>query len=331
VIEMSIAAGGAGALINALASKKTAATVAGLNNTVSGLNNLNEAGGLQTLNSVINAAGQASLVMAPIQSALAQIQSQTTQAGIGLMNQMFEALQSPAGQATIVAVSGMFTTVIENASTLVNLINVTTNFFNALPGFTKIMEDLQGSTNLAEAAAKNFSTSLLTEFGKALDDGVITMEEKAMLLPKALEGIGLDITNEYLKIGEEMASGQSTLLEGVKDVFTALKDALWKNIVESALATQNKTLDSLTVNLDEAAEVVKIKIEIKMWEIFEKILSVMQATLTDEEMARIDALNARLKELTTTAGDAATAFQEAQDDLQGWIAKMEGNDGTGGQ
>ena len=139
--------GGAAALITALNSAKTVKSTANLTKTVKGINEAQENGALDQINSIFSNLTSAGPLMGVVQYIFGQIAAGTADETINLFKELMELLQSEEGKAAIKNFTDMLNTILLLSAKVVGVVNDINASESQFSNFVKRIGDLVNFIN----------------------------------------------------------------------------------------------------------------------------------------------------------------------------------------
>ena len=215
------------ALGTLLSSANSVKSTKNLVDIIHGVNQAQASGAIQEVQNVITSLGNASILMAPFKTVLAELQSSTVETTINLMTNLFKAMESPAGQVAIEGLSMLFNTIISNASSIVLVVDAIANFLLKIPVIATTFDLVADAIEATNERMKTLTATFIDELKKAMDDGTLTLrtdfEKTNAMVSELIEDF---FRNLFGQIGVAMDAGG----ENIVRAFLAPLDSLFQQI-----------------------------------------------------------------------------------------------------
>jgi len=271
------------ALAGMLGSANAVKSTQQLSQFITGVNQAQQSGALDNLREVLTLTGNLNTVLAPFKVFLAQLQAGTTESAIKLMTNLFSAMESPAGQATLEAATTFFNTTITNAADIVLFVDAMVRLGQQLPLLVKVFIDVSDAGTAANNELTKFANMVGTTFVNAMADGKISTQEFTELFYGTLVENGYTTMDNLKTYSEQFRTGEITAWEGA-----------WKIIGDM--------LEKITGLSDTQMSILFLK--------FELFFVKLHNLLSLEHDAREEEIEAELAAIRA-ARDAAIAASEA--------------------
>ena len=164
------------ALGTLLSSANSVKSTKNLVDIIHGVNQAQASGAIQEVQNVITSLGNASILMAPFKTVLAELQSSTVETTINLMTNLFKVMESPAGQVAIEGLSMLFNTIISNASSIVLVVDAIANFLLKIPVIATTFDLVVDSIENTNEKIKSLTAVFIEEMDSAMEDGKLNLK-----------------------------------------------------------------------------------------------------------------------------------------------------------
>ena len=277
------------ALAGMLGSANAVKSTQQLSQFITGVNQAQQSGALDNLREVLTLTGNLNIALAPIKQFLAQLQAGTTESAIKLMTNLFAAMESPAGQATLEAAINFFNTTITNAADIVLFIDAMVRLGQQIPVLVAAFDSVSAAVTGSNNELTIFANTMGQNFVKAMADGKLSMEEMSEVIFTSLVQTGYTSMDNLQEYAKQLRAGEITAWEGA-----------WKIIGDG--------VEKITGLSDNQLTYLSLKFEL----FFVKIFNLLSSEESAREQQILDQLAAieGAAQNTTTAVEAMAAATE---------------------